>query len=205
MSLDNQIAFKQSSSSYSVNKGIWIFIFMDFILFLGLLIYHYISGLDFKTEYTFARSELLLSFATFNTIILLSCGLTITLAKVSAMNKNKFLSIVFVSVTFVFALIFMVNRLIDCVYLAGKGYQYGLEFFGNLNEGLSLFFTSYFFVYFIFMIHIVIGLILLLLLLMKLSKTEEINDVYVKLNSTVIYWNYLTVIWLFIFPMLFLI
>ncbi|NOX66991.1 MAG: hypothetical protein GXO85_14645 [Chlorobi bacterium] len=205
MSFDDQIIDEKNSNLFSVNRGMWIFIFFDFILFAGLLIYHYISGLDFQAEYDFAKSELLLSFATFNTIILLTSGLTIGLSKVAALDKNKFLSMIFISVTFIFGLLFMVNRLIDCVYLAGKGYQYSLESFANLSEGLSIFFTTYFFAYFIFMLHLVIGLVLLLILLIILARTDEISKVYTKLNSVVIYWSYLTMIWLFIFPMLFLI
>ena len=205
MPFDDQKIDEKNSDLFSVNKGMWIFILLDFILFAGLLIYHFIGGLDFQTEYSFAKSELLLSFGFFNTIILLTSGLTMGLAKVAALDKNKFLSMVFISVTVIFGLLFIVNRVIDCTYLAGKDYLYGLESFESLSEGLSLFFTSYFFTYFIFLLHLFAGLVMLFITLLKLIKTEEISKEFSKLNSTVVYWSYLTMIWIFIFPILFLI
>ncbi|MEN8194720.1 MAG: cytochrome c oxidase subunit 3 [Bacteroidota bacterium] len=205
MSFDGQIVDKKNSVLFPVNKGMWIFIFFDFILFLGLILFHYLNGLDFPKEYDFAKSELLFSFAVLNTFILITSGLTIGLSKVAAHDKNKFLSTVFISITVIFGLLFVAGRATDCVYLAGKGYQYGLESFEVLNDGISIFFTSYFFTYFVFMLHLLIGLVMLLILLVRLVRTDEISTMYAKLNSTAIYWSYLVMVWIFIFSMLFLI
>jgi len=205
MSSLDQVNIEDNSNLFSVNKGMWIFIFFDLILFAGLLIYHYLGGIDFPTEYSFAKSELLLSFGTVNTIILLTSGLTMGLSKVAAIEKNKFLSMVFVTVTFTFGLLFVINRIIDCAYLGEFGYLYGTDAFSNLSNGLAIFFSTYFFSYFIFMAHLLVGLVLLLMLLMSLVKNEDVKDSFVKLNTTLVYWSYLTLIWLFIFPVLFLI
>ena len=205
MSSNEQIVNKDSQNLFKVNKGMWVFIFIDFILFAGLLTFHYLSGNDLQNEFTFAKSQLLISFGFVNTIILLTSGLTMGLSKVAAYNKNDFLSIVFVFITFVFAMLFIANRAIDCTYLYGKGFLYGTEAFANLSAGLSLFFTSYFIIYFFFMAHILIGVILLSMLLFNLIKDIPIEDKYSKLNFTVIYWSYLTFVWAFVFPILFLV
>ncbi len=205
MSSNEQIVNKDSQNLFKVNKGMWVFIFIDFILFAGLLTFHYLSGNDLQSEFTFAKTQLLISFGFVNTIILLTSGLTMGLAKVAAYNKNDFLSIVFVFVTFVFAMLFIANRAIDCTYLYGKGFLYGTEAFANLSAGLSLFFSSYFIIYFFFMAHILLGVILLSMLLFNLIKDIPIEDKNSKLNFTVIYWSYLTFVWAFVFPILFLV
>jgi len=205
MSSNEQKVNEDSQNLFRVNKGMWVFIFIDFLLFAGLLAYHYLNGSDFQNEYNFAQSQLLFSFGFFNTIILLTSGLTMGLSKVAAFNKNDFLSIVFVFVTFVFAMLFMANRAIDCAYLFGKGYLYGTEAFVNLSAGLSLFFTSYFIIYFFFMAHLIVGLVLLSMLLLNLINDTPTAEKHSKLNFTVIYWSYLTMIWAFIFPILFLV
>ncbi len=205
MSSNEQIVNEDSQNLFKVNKGMWVFIFIDFLLFAGLLAYHYLSGSDLQNEYTFAKSQLLLSFGFFNTVILLTSGLTMGLSKVAAFNKNSFLSTVFVFVTFVFAMLFIANRAIDCTYLFGKGYLFGTEAFANLSAGLSLFFTSYFIIYFFFMAHLLVGIILLSMLLFNLIKDIPVADKHLKLNFTVIYWSYLTLVWAFVFPILFLI
>ncbi len=205
MSSNEQIVNKDSQNLFKVNKGMWVFIFVDFLLFAGFLAYHYLNGSDFQNEYSFAKSQLLISFGFVNTIILLTSGLTMGLAKVAAYNKNDFLSIAFVFVTFVFAMLFIANRAIDCTYLYGKGFLYGTEAFANLSAGLSLFFSSYFIIYFFFMAHILLGVILLSMLLFNLIKDIPIEDKNSKLNFTVIYWSYLTFVWAFVFPILFLV
>ena len=203
MSSNEQIVNEDSQNLFKVNKGMWVFIFIDFLLFAGLLAYHYLNGSDLQKEYSFAQSQLLFSFGFFNTIILLTSGLTVGLSKVAAFNKNDFLSIVFVFVTFVFTMLFIANRVIDCTYLYGKGFLYGTEAFANLSAGLSLFFTSYFIIYFFFMAHLLLGVVLLSMLLINLIKDIPTKDKHSKLNFTVIYWSYLTMIWAFVFPILF--
>lgn len=205
MSSNEQIVSEDYQNLFKVNKGIWIFIFIDFLLFAGLLAYHFSSGGDLQKEFAFGQSQLLFSFGVLNTIILFTSGLTIGLSKVAAFNKNDFLSIIFVFVTFILSMLFLVNRAIDCTYLLGKGFLFGTESFAELSDGLSLFFTNYFVIYFFFMIHLFIGIILLVMLFINLIKDIEPKDKFVKLNFTVIYWSYLTMIWVFVFPILFLI
>ncbi|MDA3861712.1 MAG: hypothetical protein PF445_10835 [Melioribacteraceae bacterium] len=205
MSSNEQIVNEDSQNLFRVHKGMWVFIFIDFILFAGLLAYHYLNGSDLQNEYSFAKSQLLFSFGFFNTIILLTSGLTMGLSKVAAYNKNDFLSIVFVFITFVFAMLFIANRAIDATYLYGKGFQFGTETFANLSAGLALFFTSYFVIYLFFMLHLFAGIILLSMLMFNLIKDIPITDKHSKLNFTVIYWSYLTMVWAFVFPILFLV
>ncbi len=205
MSSNEQIVSEEYQNLFKVNKGMWIFIFIDSLLFAGLLAYHFSSGVDFQKEFAFGKSQLLFSFGVLNTIILVTSGLTLGLSKVAAFNKNEFLSMIFVFVTFLFAMLFFANRAIDCTYLFDKGFLFGTESFINSSEGVALFFTSYFVINFIFSIHLFIGIILLIMLLINLLKDDEQKDRFAKLNFTVIYWNYLTMIWVFIFPFLFLI
>ena len=205
MSSNEQIVSEDFQNLFRVNKGMWIFIFIDFLLFAGFLGYHISSGMEFGNDFAFGRSQLLQSFGFINIIILLTSGLTMGLSKVAAFNKNNFLSIVFVFVTFVLAMIFISNRAIDCTYLFGKGFLFGADSFSELNNGLSTFFTSYFLIYFLFMIHLFVGVIMLVMLLLNLIKAEEQNNRFAKLNFTVIYWSYLTLVWVVIFPVLYLI
>ncbi len=205
MSSNEKLVTEDSQNLFKVHKGMWVFIFLDFLLFAGLLAYHYSNGADFTKEYSFAQSQLLQSFGFFNTIILLTGGLTMGLAKVAAFEKNNFLSIVFVLVTFTFAMLFLTNRAIDCTFLYGKGYLFGTEAFENLSAGLSQFFTTYFIIYFTFMAHLFIGIILLSMLLINLIKDIPAKDKNLKLNFTVIYWSYLTIVWVVVYPILFLI
>ncbi len=125
MSSNEQVVIEDSQNLFWIDKWVWIFIPINFLLFAGLLAYHYSTGLDYRMEYQFAQSQLLISFGFFNTIILLTSGLTMGLSKVAAYNKNDFLSIVFVFTTFVFAMLFLSVRAIDCTYLYGQGYLLG--------------------------------------------------------------------------------
>lgn len=199
---NEQIVNNYFKNLYKVNKGLWIFIFIDFLVFMGLLTYHLSNGFEYKNEFVFAKSQLLFSFGLFNTIILLCSGLTIGLSKVALSNKNIFLSTIFLFITFVFAMIFIAIRAIDCTYLFGNGYLFGTDGFANLSAGLSSFFSTYFIIYFVFMVHLFAGIVFLLLNLVK-DVDETVK--YSKLNFTVVYWSYLTMIWAFIFPILFLI
>ncbi|MCF6271450.1 MAG: cytochrome c oxidase subunit 3 [Melioribacteraceae bacterium] len=205
MSSNEQIVSEDYQNLFRVNKGMWIFIFIDFLLFAGLLAYHFLSGGDFQNEFAFGKSQLLFSFGVLNTIVLFTSGLTIGLSKVAVFNKNDFLSTIFIFITFIFAMLFFANRAIDCSYLFDKGFLLGTETFISSSKGVALFFTTYFIINFIFTLHLLIGIILLIMLLIDSMKDLEPKDKFAKLNFTVIYWNYLTIIWVFIFPILFLI
>lgn len=204
MPSNEKIVNDDFQSLFRINKGLLAFIFIDFLIFLGLLAYHISNGFEFKDEFAIAKSQLLLSFGFFNIVILLTSGLSIGLSRVALFNKNNFLAIVFVFVTFVLAMLFIANRAIDCTYLFGKGFLFGTEAFASLSAGVASFFTTYFVIYFFFMAHLFVGIIFVLMLLSNLIKDLDEKSKHSSLSFTVVYWNYLTMIWVFIFPILFL-
>jgi cytochrome c oxidase subunit 3 len=75
----------------------------------------------------------------------------------------------------------------------------------TLNHGYILFFGLYFFMTGLHALHIIIGIVLLSICLAKVQTGRISNDKSMLLVNSTLYWHLVDLIWIFLFPLLYLI
>ncbi len=185
--------------------GMWLFLFTELMLFGGLLlvyaIYRYLNPEDFKS----GSEHLDLFFGTFNTIVLITSSFTVA-ASVTATQKGQTKAAVWLLITtIVLACIFMVNKYIEW----GHKFEIGLypkgDHFTELAKGEQLFFVLYYFLTGLHGLHVIIGAVVIGFSISRLVKKKITSDNYVFQENAGLYWHLVDLIWIFLFPLLYLI
>ena len=185
--------------------GMWLFLFTELILFGGMFILYSVYRYKYPADFHLAAKELNTIVGTFNTAILLTSSLTMALSITAIQRKQKALSIFFQFITIVLALGFMVNKYFEWTAKFHHGIYPGSETLLGKPSGEIVFFGLYFVMTGLHGLHVIIGIVLIAVMMRFTSKEIITSDSYVKLESAGLYWHLVDIIWIFLFPLFYLI
>lgn len=185
--------------------GMWLFIFTELLLFGGLFIVYSVYRFEYSTAFHLASQELDVTIGAINTIILLTSSMTVAMA-ISAiqMGKTK-LSLTLLSITVILAIIFMINKYFEWGAKIEHHLYPGSETLAEFGKGDILFFGLYFFMTGLHALHIIIGVVFIAIVMMKIRKGAINSDNYSLLENSGLYWHLVDLIWIFLFPLFYLI
>jgi cytochrome c oxidase subunit 3 len=185
--------------------GMWLFLFTELLLFGGMFLVYAVYRLQYTEEYRLAAMELNTTVGTINTVILLTSSLTVALAIAAIQKKNKFLSIVMLSLTIMMAFMFMINKFFEWSAKFSHGIYPGSDELLARSDGQILFFGMYYMMTGLHGIHVIVGIVLLSVMLVLVVKNKIRSDKYVLLENSGLYWHLVDLIWIFLFPLFYLI
>ncbi|MCK7524824.1 MAG: cytochrome c oxidase subunit 3 family protein [Ignavibacteriales bacterium] len=185
--------------------GMWLFLFTELILFGGMFILYSVYRYKYPADFHLAAKELNTIVGTFNTAILLTSSLTMALSITAIQRKQKALSIFFQFITIVLALGFMVNKYFEWTAKFHHGIYPGSETLLGKPSGEIVFFGLYYVMTGLHGLHVIIGIVLIAVMMRFTSKEIITSDSYVKLESAGLYWHLVDIIWIFLFPLFYLI
>lgn len=185
--------------------GMWLFLFTEILLFGGMFLIYAVYRYKYPDQFHLAGLELNTGIGTLNTIILLTSSLTMALSIAAIQKKNKALSIIMLSSTLLFAILFMINKFFEWSTKISHGIYPGSKELLEKQNGEILFFGLYYVMTGLHAFHIIIGVIILAFMLVFLIKNKITSDNYVKLENSGLYWHLVDLIWIFLFPLFYLI
>lgn len=185
--------------------GMWLFLFTELILFGGLFIVYAVYRFTHQEYFALAAKELDTLIGTINTIVLLTSSLTMAMSITAIQHDKKKLSMFLVGLTILLALTFMVNKYFEWSAKFHHGIYPGGKELLSKPDGEILYFGLYFVMTGLHALHVVIGVIVLSFMLYFI-KTGHINkNSFVKLENGGLYWHLVDIIWIFLFPLFYLI
>ncbi len=202
---DNHGTTHVHRDDYGARMGMWLFLFTEVLLFGGLFILYMAYRYQYGDDFHWAGKELNLGIGTLNTIILLTSSLTMALAIVAMQKAKKNLSIFFMLSTIVMALGFMVNKVIEWSAKISHGIFPGAQELLDKPKGEQVFFGMYYAMTGLHALHIIVGVTILLFILSFIIRDKITPDNYVKLENSGLYWHLVDLIWIFLFPLFYLI
>jgi cytochrome c oxidase subunit 3 len=186
--------------------GMWLFIFTELLLFGGLFIVYSIYRFLNPEAFQMAGHELNPVIGALNTIILLISSMTIAMSTSALQQKNKGLAVFLIEITIMLALIFLINKYFEWGVKFGHGIFPGSEHLKNdFSHGEILFFGLYFVMTGLHALHIIIGMIIMIVALKKVQKGTVHADRPSLLENAGLYWHLVDLIWIFLFPLFYLI
>ena len=185
--------------------GMWLFIFTELLLFGGLFLVYSVFRAEYPNNFHEGSLELSVTIGAINTIALLFSSMTIAMALSAMQKNNKKLAMILIGVTLLMAAIFLFNKYIEWGAKFHHGLYPGSDLMPLLGRGDLLYFSLYFFMTGLYALHIIVGMVLLTLSFFKV-KNESINThEYVVLENGALYWHLVDLIWIFLFPLMYLI
>lgn len=205
MSSNEHAAVHVHRDDVGSRMGMWLFLFTELLLFGGMFILYSVYRYNNPDAFHLAAKELNTIIGTFNTAILLTSSLTMALSITAIQRNNKSLSIFFQLLTVILALGFMVNKYFEWTAKFNHGIYPGGEELLSRQAGEILFFGLYYVMTGLHGLHVVIGMVLILVMTRFTAKGIIKQDSYVKLESAGLYWHLVDIIWIFLFPLFYLI
>jgi cytochrome c oxidase subunit 3 len=191
----------------AAKMGMWLFLVTEILLFAGLFISYAFLHARFPAAFAEAHHHLDRTLGLINTIVLLISSFTMVMAVQSAALNKKRNLLIYLYLTLTFAATFMVIKYFEYSHkihdglLPGKffTYQYASE------PGEYLFFGMYFVMTGIHGIHILAGMGVIAWLVFRAHKGHFNSDYYTPVDLTGLYWHLVDLIWIYLFPLLYLI
>ena len=185
--------------------GMWLFIFTEMLLFVGLFLVYSVYRFRNAEAFHLAAAELSKPIGTINTIILLISSMTVAMSITSIQKGDKKLTLILIGSTLFLALVFLVNKYFEWSAKIEHGLFPGSEHLIELGHGDTLFFGLYFFMTGLHAFHIIVGMILLGFVYHRVSTGRVHSTDYVFLENGGLYWHLVDLIWIFLFPLFYLI
>jgi cytochrome c oxidase subunit 3 len=185
--------------------GMWLFLFTEMLLFGGLFVVYSVYRFRNSAAFHLAAQELSVVIGTINTIILLTSSSTIAMSITAIQKKNKKLALVFLSITIILGLAFLVNKYFEWGEHIREHIYPGSPVLSLRGQGDVLFYGLYFFMTGLHALHIIIGLVFIGIITGKIVKDKITFDNHVLLENSGLYWHLVDLIWIFLFPLFYLI
>jgi cytochrome c oxidase subunit 3 len=186
--------------------GMWLFIFTELLLFGVLFVIYAVYRYMNHSAFAMAAEELDVFVGAVNTIILLISSMTIAMSTTALQKKNRSFTLLLLGTTLVLGLVFMVNKYFEWGGKFGHGIFPGSEYLiENFSQGEILYFGLYFIMTGLHALHIIIGLVLISVVMWKVYTGKVHADRPVLLENSGLYWHLVDLIWIFLFPLFYLI
>ncbi len=185
--------------------GMWLFLFTEMLLFGGLFIVYSVYRFRNPEAFHLAARELNVFIGTANTIILLTSSMTIAMSITAMQRKATKLSMILLSVTVLLGIVFLVNKYFEWSTKIHHHIYPGSDIMATWGQGDILFFGLYYFMTGLHAFHIIIGLTFIGFIMVYIRKGIINPDNYVLLENSGLYWHLVDLIWIFLFPLFYLI
>ncbi|MBI2931722.1 MAG: cytochrome c oxidase subunit 3 family protein [Planctomycetes bacterium] len=172
--------------------AMWLFLASEVMFFTGF-IGAFIALYNATPTAASDARQLNANVALVNTIVLITSSLTMALAVAASKRGNRSRVRLFLVVTI----------LLGATFLVIKAFEYKAKLEHGITPGTSTFFSAYYLLTGFHGLHVLGGIVALLWLAAISGRfTREYN---VPVEVTGLYWHFVDVVWIFLFPVLYLI
>jgi cytochrome c oxidase subunit III len=202
--------FENMGQQYEASVlGMWAFLATEILFFGGLMLAYSIYRVLYPAAWAVGAHQQLMYLGMANTIVLIMSSLTMALAVWFASLGRRTATVVALVLTLI----------LGTVFLGVKAYEYHAHWSEGLFPGshftwhedpalapkVQLFMVFYFSMTGMHALHMVIGAGLLLWMIWRAWKDEFGPEYYGPVEIMGLYWHFVDIVWIFLFPLLYLI
>lgn len=200
--------FVDSDQQFDTSKfGMWVFLVNEILFFGGLFCAYIIYRAWYPELFTEAALELNTFWGAVNTVVLIGSSLTVAMA-IRSVQKNQMKGLkINLLITIALAIVFMVIKGFEYTHK----FEYGIfpgEFYtydGLDHPQAPIFFSIYYMLTGVHALHVIIGIGLIYWIYLRAKRGEFSSEYYTPVEITGLYWHLVDLIWIFLFPLLYLI
>ncbi len=191
--------------------GMWLFLVTEILLFGGLFAGFGLMQHKYPQEFIEAHHHLQRSLGSLNTVVLLISSWTMVMGVNAAQKSDKKKLVMFLWLTILCACIFLGVKYIEYAEKFAAGHGPGIFYHPTEpdaipgSHGYATFFAFYFMMTGLHGIHIVVGIGFLLWLVRRASRGDFTSAYYTPVDLVGLYWHIVDMIWIYLFPLYYLI
>jgi cytochrome c oxidase subunit 3 len=191
----------------SATLGMWLFLATETLFFGALFFTYTLYRWSWPGSFHAGSASLDVRLGAFNTAVLIASSLTMALGVRAAQTGKNRLTAGLLAATIS----------LGCVFLAVKAVEYhekfvehhvpgpSFHFEGKGAEHAQMFFVLYFFMTGLHALHMIVGVGLLGSMIPKALRGAWTPDNYNFVEGAGLYWHFVDLIWIFLFPLLYLV
>jgi cytochrome c oxidase subunit 3 len=192
----------------SGRMGVWIFLVTEVLFFGGMFCAFAVFRSWYFEAFKEAHHHLDKVMGGINTIVLICSSLTMALGVRSAQRSKTKLTVAMLALTIAFACVFLVIKYFEYSHKIHDGLLPGAAFtaegFKTGNDA-GIFFAVYFMMTGVHGVHVVVGIGLIAWVLVRAAKGQFSSRYYAPVEGVGLYWHLVDLIWIYLFPLLYLV
>ncbi len=199
------VTMNQQASA--AKMGMWLFLAQEILFFSALFTAYLVFRYLFPETFLGAHYQLNATMGGINTVVLLFSSFTMAMGVRAAQLGQSRQIVIYLAITIACAFGFLVVKYFEYSHkihlglLPGNMYSFAVDIPGNP----AVFFTLYFCMTGLHGIHVVAGILVLFWILMRAARGDFSRDYYVPVENVGLYWHLVDLVWIFLFPLLYLV
>jgi cytochrome c oxidase subunit 3 len=191
--------------------GMWVFLITEIMFFGGMFLAYTVYRSKYPDVFAIASSSLNVYIGAFNTVVLLCSSFTMVMAVRASQLGKRHAVVLFLILTLI----------LGFVFLGIKGYEWNEKFQEHHIPGMAnfhlegvpveqqgqaqLFFSLYFAMTGLHALHMVVGAGIVIALTIWAWKGKYTAEYMTPVDVGGLYWHFVDIIWIYLFPLLYLI
>ena len=188
----------------TARRGMWLFLLTEIMMFGGLFLLYAVYRVRFTQEFDSSARQLNLWPGAANAAILLTGSYCTTLSLTALRRGGRRLAVILLMVTVVMGGLFLFNHYLEWSDQIRQGIYPGSAHLAHMAHGEILFFGLYYVTLALHGLHVLIGAIILAVIAVMIARGAVSPEDPIKLENAALFWHLVDIIWIFIFPLYYL-
>jgi cytochrome c oxidase subunit 3 len=208
--------------------GMWAFLLTEILFFGGLFMAYMLYRIWYHDAFVAASKSITLFWGALNTVVLIGSSLTMALAVRAAQTNKRKALINWLIATIILGLVFLGVKVIEYADkfehhhvpgpnfvwaepghepAAGSGGEHAVSEAeaANLQSYTQIFFSLYFTMTGLHALHMIVGVVLMSVIVWMAWARKFSSEYYTPVEMSGLYWHFVDIVWIFLFPLLYLI
>jgi cytochrome c oxidase subunit 3 len=190
--------------------GMWMFLTTEILFFGGFFAAYVIYRLMYYGAFRAGAHHQNWQVGAANTIVLIGSSLTMALAVWAAQTNKRRATVIFLLLTLLLGGVFVgvkayeYNQHFHEGLFPGKAFTYVDHEHPELTKGVELFMVFYFGMTGLHALHMIVGAGLLIWMILRAARGDFGAEYYAPVEVMGLYWHFVDIVWIFLFPLLYL-
>lgn len=185
--------------------GMWVFLFTELLFFGGLFLLYSVYRVRYPHDFHLSAADLDLRFGTVNTIVLLTSSMTMAVSIAFLRRGRPERSLIFQIVTICLGIVFLANKYVEWSVHISHGLYPDSPQLLEMPRGKIIFYSLYYVMTGLHGLHVIIGVGIIAVMMVFTGRRTIGSTDFVKLENTGLYWHFVDIVWIFLFPLFYLI
>lgn len=193
--------------SHAHRLGMWLFLASEILLFTALFAAYAVYRFLYPEAFALSSRAIETSFGLVNTIVLVTSSYTVALGLDASAKGNGRRTALLYGASVAMGLLFLALKYVEYHHhftegqLPGRHYAYE----AIAAPGVTIFWSLYFLITGLHGIHVVVGMTILAIVAVKAARGAYSPEYHVGVELAGLYWHLVDLIWIFVFPLIYLI
>ena len=189
--------------------GMWVFLVTEIMFFGGLFMAYIVYRAASPEAFQEASAHLAIGWGAFNTAVLIFSSLTMALAVRAAQTSlPPFTQVMWLVATMFLGAVFLGVKVIEYADKFKHHIVPGPNFDRSIWQhpaGAEQFYSLYFIMTGLHAVHMIIGIGIMMVIAVMAWKRQFNSTYYTPVEVSGLYWHFVDIVWIFLFPLLYLI